>query len=131
MNLSGFCSADQGTCGVQPGQAQGYPPPPPSGSGTPTYAQLANSPYRSVAQSLFQKVTAALWNVAAAVGREVVCPLLPFLGQSLGASIGVGVDIAEISITGPGGVVLAVSVEEACRAIGKHAGLELQRQLCS
>ncbi len=135
MNLSGFCAADQGTCGAQPGPGttqQTYSQQTNSQRGSdPTYAQLADSPYRNLVQALFSKVTAGLWNVAASIGRTVVCPLLPSLGASLGTSIGIAIDLEEITVTGPGGLVYSIGIVKAAELIGKEAGLELQRQLCS
>ena len=84
-NLSGFCAADPTQC------AFGATPPPIQPTVPPTPAQItatANAgPYRTVAQTITQGVTDGLYRIAAAVGKNFVCPSLPVLGAAIGGSV--------------------------------------------
>lgn len=125
MNLSGFCAADPSQCG----QSSAPPPPPPNG--TPTAGEIYNSPASGLASKVASAVGSSLLNIAARVGRTVVCPYLPGLGAAIGSGIAAGLDIGEVSVTGPLGIAIAISAGALGEEIGRAAGTELQQKLCS
>jgi hypothetical protein len=95
-----------------------------------TYNMLDSSPYRPQVQALLGNVKQSLLNVAAAVGNQVLCPLLPTLGRALGTAIADWIAYEELTLTLGTGVVVGISISEAGLIIGGEAGIELQRVLC-
>lgn len=113
MNLSGFCAADPAVCGAPP-------------SGAATVAAAMNSPYASQARALADAVSNALYRVAAAVGREVICPALPIAGAVLAGAIGSYFLPEETIVLGPA----AIEADRLAAELGREAGAKARRQLC-
>jgi hypothetical protein len=103
VNLSGFCGADPTVC-IRPTM-----PP----AGPPTPAQAAATGYG-------QRIAAALYRIAAAIGCKGICPYLPTIGYSIAEGI-VGVSEAEVL---PG---VVISVGE----LGVLVGEQLQQEFCT
>ena len=112
MNLAGFCSADAKDCGTIAPQ---------SGA-----SAASNSPYAKQASNLSNAVTGALYRMAAAVGKEVLCPTLPIVGAVMAEAVSLYFLPEELITLGPATIATNVLAAE----IGKSAGKNLQLQLC-
>ena len=123
MNLSGFCAADAKDCGTIAPQSGASAAP-------PTYDQVSNSSYAAQAKTIGNHVGGALYRVAAAVGKEVVCPSLPVLGRFLGISAASALGITELVIFGPGAGLAAFTGEVLGSVVGEHIGMEARKSLC-
>ncbi|MGC2411110.1 MAG: hypothetical protein WA459_00205 [Stellaceae bacterium] len=149
MNLSGFCAADEPTCNYRaPGSPTptynplgpcpaGLSPQPCdpsegldliSGCCTPFDANLAQALKNSY-PGLVAQTTSYLYSVAARVGKQYICPDLPFIGGKLMAAAGLPLLPAEISIPWFGSVI-ALSTELALNWVGTVIGKDVQKALC-
>jgi len=136
LNLSGLCGADASACGYQPPGGAPPPPPPPGPCTNGEHAQpcLAGEaidpatgcclmPQSPALQFWSQKVTSALYRIAADVGKTVICPILPGVGSFIGGTVlgGVSVEL--------GGFLITLSVAEGA-ALGAEIGRSVQKELC-
>lgn len=115
MNLSGFCSADRKDCGAIPPRD--------------AYAAALDSPYAGAAQTIGSTVGSMLYRIAAAAGKNVVCPTLPVLGRVAGIALASALLPAELALNLPG-IGLAVTTETLGGVVGEHVGAATRKELC-
>jgi hypothetical protein len=126
MNLSGFCSADAKDCGSIAPQSGAS-----AGGAAPTYDQVKNSSYAAQAKTISDQVGGALYRIAAAAGKNVICPSLPVLGRYLGIGAATALGIGELVILGPAiGGATAFTGEVLGSVVGEHIGVETRKSLC-
>jgi hypothetical protein len=153
VNLKGFCSAEEasylrGGPGLQePNCAQSQSPlgpcpaglsPQPcdpsetldleSGCCAPLNATMVQA-LKDQFPSLVAQTTNYLYTVAARVGKQYVCPDLPFIGGKLMAAAGIPFLPAEIAIPFFGSVI-GISTELALNYVGTVIGKDVQAALC-
>jgi len=148
MNLRGFCAADQPTCNYR-GPASPTPTSPVgpcpaglspqpcdpsevldlvSGCCAPLNATLVQA-LQTQYPSLVSQTASYLYSVAARVGKQYICPDLPFIGGKLMAAAGLPFLGAELSIP-VAGAVISVSTELALNWFGTVIGKDVQAKVC-